>query len=322
MSAFLWAECVCCALALAITANTVNNLRLFHRLSAYRCEPSPRAPFVSVLIPARNEERSIGICFDSLVPQNYDAYEIVVLDDNSDDRTAEIVEGYCLRSARVRFIAGGALPEGWYGKAYACEQLAGEAHGNILVFTDADTIHAPEMIRAVAGAVAAGADVVTAFPEQAMGSISERLAVSFMLFTVWAFLPVGRVWSDPSPRFAAANGQLLAFTRAAYARVGGHAAVRRSVLDDVSLARRAKQLGLRVRLTDGVGVVRTRMYQGLGEVWRGFSKNALALTGGSIIGAVFCAVVLALLYLAPPAVLVLGVFGVGAGGLGVICLRC
>ena len=182
-----------------------------------------------------------------------------------------------------------------------------------MIFTDADTVHAPTMIRAVLGAVAAGADVVTAFPEQTMGSISERLAVSFMLFTVWAFLPVGRVWSDPSPRFAAANGQLLAFTRAAYTRVGGHAAVRQSVLDDVDLARRAKQLGLRVRLTDGVGTVRTRMYRGSAEVWRGFSKNALALTGGSIIGATLSAVILNLLYVLPPIILILGVIGGRAG---------
>ena len=236
-----------------------------------------------------------------------------MLDDGSDDGTADIVEEYCCQSARVRFVSGKPLPDGWYGKAYACAQLAGEARGEILIFTDADTVHAPMMIRAVAGAMATGADVVTAFPEQAMGSLGERLAVSFMLFTVWAFLPVGRVWSDPSPRFVAANGQLIAFTRAAYAQIGGHAAVRRSVLDDVSLARRAKRLGLRVRLTDGVGTVRTRMYRGFAEVWRGFSKNALALTGGSIIGAALCAIVLVLLYLAPPATLLLGVLG-GRGG--------
>ena len=237
-------------------------------------------PFVSVLIPARNEERSIGPCLDSLISQAYPSFEVLVLDDGSDDRTADIVRGCCARSDPIRLIPGEPLPDGWYGKAFACDQLGGQAQGDILIFTDADTVHAPTMIRAVIGAIATGADVVTAFPEQAMGSISERLAVSFMLFTVWAFLPVGRVWSDPSPRFAAANGQLLACTRAAYTRVGGHAAVRRSILDDVDLARRAKQLGLHVRLTDGVGTVRTRMYRGFAEVWRGFSKNALALTGG------------------------------------------
>jgi chlorobactene glucosyltransferase len=313
MSILFWLECGGCVLGLAITANILTNLRAFHRLSDYASHPSNSVPFVSILIPARNEERSIGPCLDSLTGQAYPSFEVLVLDDGSDDRTADIVRGFCARSDRIRLITGEPLPDGWYGKAYACNQLGERARGDILIFTDADTVHAPTMIRAVMGAIATGADVVTAFPEQTTGSISERLAVSFMLFTVWAFLPVGRVWSDLSPRFAAANGQLLAFTRAAYARVGGHAAVRRSILDDVDLARRAKQLGLRVRLTDGVGTVRTRMYRGFAEVWRGFSKNALALTGGSIVGAALCAVVLALLYILPPVILLVGVIGDRAG---------
>jgi chlorobactene glucosyltransferase len=307
MSALFWIESMCCILSVAITANTINNLRTFHRLSDYAPVSSDRYSFVSVLVPARNEERSIGACLDSLLNQTYPSYEVLVLDDGSDDRTADIAREFCGQTDCIRLMSGQPLPDGWYGKAYACNQLAGEACGDVLIFTDADTVHAPTMIHAVIGAIATGADVVTAFPQQTMESTGERLAVSFMLFTVCAFLPVGRVWSDPSPRFVAANGQLLAFTRAAYLQVGGHAAVRRSVLDDVDLARRAKRLGLRVRLTDGVGTVRTRMYRGFAEVWRGFSKNALALTGGSIIGAALCAVMLALLYLLPPAILVAGV---------------
>jgi chlorobactene glucosyltransferase len=313
MSVLFWIEIVCCGIGCAITANTVGNLRAFQRLSSYLSPSLDHLPFVSILIPARNEERSIGPCLNSLIGQTYPSFEVLVLDDSSEDRTAAIVRGCCARSDRVRLIPGEPLPDGWYGKAFACDQLGRQARGDVVIFTDADTVHAPTMIRAVIGAVAAGADVVTAFPEQTMGSIGERLAVSFMLFTVWAFLPVGRVWSDPAPRFVAANGQLLAFTRAAYARVGGHAAVRRSVLDDVDLARRAKRLGLRVRLTDGVGAVRTRMYRGFAEVWRGFSKNALALTGGAIIGAALCAAVLMLLYILPPVILVIGLIGSRGG---------
>lgn len=309
MSVLFWIECVCGGIALLITVNTVANLRAYRRLSAYAADAPRKCPFVSVLIPARNEEWSIGACLDSLGNQEYPSYEILVLDDASDDHTAAIVRAMVGRSHRVRLITGEALPDGWYGKAFACAQLGVEARGEILIFTDADTRHESMMIRAVVNAVAEGADVVTAFPEQEMGSFAERLAVSFMLFTVWAFLPVGRVWSDPSPRFVAANGQLLAFSRDAYARIGGHAAVRRSVLDDVDLARSAKRLGLRVRLADGVGTVRTRMYRGVGEVWRGFSKNALALTGGSYAGAAVFATLLLALYVAPPITLAAGIIG-------------
>lgn len=313
MSVLFWAECLGLALSLAITANTLNNLRAFRRLADFASWPPRDLPSVSVLVPARNEERSIGACLESLVRQRYPVLEVLVLDDGSDDRTAAIARAVMGECDSARVIAGLPLPDGWYGKAFACAQLAEAARGDILIFTDADTLHARAMIRAVVNAIAEGADVVTAFPEQAASGLAERLATAFMLFTVWAFLPVGRVWSDPSPWFVAANGQLLAFTRAAYERVGGHAAVRRSVLDDVDLARRAKRAGLRVRLADGVGTVRTRMYRGAGEVWRGFSKNALALCGGHPAGAAACAILLISLYVAPPVVLAAGAIGGESG---------
>jgi len=311
MIALFWFEVVGLVIALIVTANTISNAFVFQRLADFASEDAAM-PFVSVLVPARNEERSIGACLDSLVRQEYGDYEIIVLDDGSDDRTADIVRAYAERCGTVRMETGQPLPPGWFGKAFACDQLAVLARGDLLIFTDADTVHTPTMIRSVVGAVAAGADVVTAFPEQEIGGWSEALVVPFIFFTIWAMLPVGRVWSDPSPRVVAANGQLLAFTRTAYARIGGHRAVRLSVLDDMDLARRAKRDGLRVRLTDGAGIVRTRMYRGVREVWRGFSKNAYALTGASPGIAIGFATLLMLLYLLPSVVLALSLI-VGTG---------
>jgi chlorobactene glucosyltransferase len=304
MNALFWLEVVCCVVALIVTANTIGNIHAFRRLSDFAAEGTT-TPSVSVLVPARNEERSIGACLASLVRQEYGDYEIIVLDDGSDDETAAIARSYAESFGMVRIESGQALPPGWFGKAFACDQLASLARGDLLIFTDADTVHAPAMIRSVVGAVVAGADVVTAFPEQEIGGWSEALVVPFIFFTIWAMLPVGRVWSDPSPRVIAANGQLLAFTRAAYTQIGGHRAVRRSVLDDMDLARRAKRHGLRVRLTDGTGAVRTRMYRTAAEVWRGFSKNAYALTGASPGIAFGFAMLLILLYLLPSVLLAL-----------------
>ncbi|HEY8291579.1 MAG TPA: glycosyltransferase family A protein [Thermomicrobiales bacterium] len=312
MNALFWLEVVCCVIALIVTANTIGNLSAFRRLSDFAAEGAA-TPAVSVLVPARNEERSLGACLASLVRQEYGDYEIIVLDDGSDDGTAAIARSYAEQFSMVRIESGQALPPGWFGKAFACDQLALLARGDQLIFTDADTVHAPTMIRSVVGAVAAGADVVTAFPEQEIGGWSEALVVPFIFFTIWAMLPVGRVWSDPSPRVIAANGQLLAFTRAAYTQIGGHRAVRRSVLDDMDLARRAKRGGLRVRLTDGTGAVRTRMYRTAAEVWRGFSKNAYALTGASPGIAFGFALLLTLLYVLPSVVLVFG-FVAGRNG--------
>ena len=304
MIVLFWVEVVSCIAALIVTGNTISNLYAFRQLTDF-ASLGTKTPFVSVLVPARNEERSIGACLESLVRQRYDNFEIIVLDDGSTDRTAEITCSFIGRCQSVRIETGRTLPPGWFGKAFACDQLAALAGGDLLIFTDADTVHAPTMIRSVVGAVTAGADVVTAFPEQEIGSWSEALVVPFIFFTIWAMLPVGRVWSDPSPRVVAANGQLLAFTRAAYTLVGGHRAVRLSVLDDMELARRAKHAGLRLRLADGVGTMRTRMYRSASEVWQGFSKNAYALTGASP-GIAFCfATLLTLLYMLPSVVLVL-----------------
>ena len=311
MIALFWLEVVVLVIALIVTANTISNAFVFRRLADFASK-GVDMPFVSVLVPARNEERSIGACLDSLMRQTYGNYEIIVLDDGSNDRTVDILRAHAGRCDTVHVETGRPLPPGWFGKAFACDQLASLARSDLLIFTDADTVHAPTMIRSVVGAVAAGADVVTAFPEQEIGSWSEALVVPFIFFTIWAMLPIGCVWSHPSPRVVAANGQLLAFTRTAYARIGGHRAVRLSVLDDMDLARRAKRAGLRVRLTDGTEVVRTRMYRSATEVWRGFSKNAYALTGASPGIAIGFATLLTLLYLLPSLVLVLSLI-VGTG---------
>ena len=291
-------ELVVVVLMMLITANTVLNLRAYRRLDTFATDVSPELT-VSVLIPARNEARSIAACVESLVMQDQMAHEIIVVDDGSVDETAVIAQRLAATHANVRLMYGAMLPPGWYGKAFACHQLASAASGDVLLFTDADTIHAPHMLRSVVGAIADGADVVTAFPEQEIGSWGEALSVPFMLFMVWAFLPVGRVWADRSPQFVAANGQLLACTRTAYGRVGGHATVCDSVLDDVDFARHAKECELHVRLADGVGTVRTRMYRGTREVWQGYSKNALALLGGRVWTALLAAVTLIVLYVVP-----------------------
>lgn len=304
--ALLVIEIVVAVIGLSITVNTLNNLRAYHRLGTFASAQAD-TPYVSVLVPARDEERGLADCLASLCVQEYARHEVIVLDDGSTDATGAIAAGFAQTYPTVRVIAGAPLPDGWLGKAWACQQLADAARGDVLLFTDADTVHTPGMIRCVVGAMAGGADLVTAFPEQETGSWSEVLLVPLMLFTVWTLLPVGRVWSDPSARFVAANGQLLAFTRAAYTAIGGHAAVCGSVLDDMGLARRAKRGGLRVRLADGVGTVRTRMYRSAGETWRGFSKNAYGLVGGTIVGAVGIAVLMLALYVAPLVSLLVGV---------------
>src|SRR5947209_5433889 len=150
--ALLVAEVVLCLIAAVITINTLGNLRAYRRLSTFAGDIS-QPPFVSVLVPARNEERALERCLESLCVQAYDAYEVIVLDDGSTDRTAALASAIADASPHLRVISGASLPPGWLGKAWACEQLACAARGEILVFTDADTEHAPEMLSSVVGAI-------------------------------------------------------------------------------------------------------------------------------------------------------------------------
>ena len=235
------------------------------------------APFVSVLVPARNEAANIEACVRSLLDQEYANYELIVLDDQSTDGTAGILAGLTARTSRLRLISGGPLPEGWVGKNWACHQLALAARGDFLLFTDADTRHHPGMLcDALALAVASRADLLSGMPAQETGSWAEKLAVPMIPWMAHATAPIPLVRLWPFEFGVNAIGQFMLFRRRAYERIGGHAAVRASVIEDFALPRRVKRFGLRWDLVDASARVRTRMYHSLGEVWDGYTKNLFA----------------------------------------------
>lgn len=264
-------------------------------------------PLVSILVPARNEAANIAACVRSLLGQDYPRFELLVLDDQSEDATGAILARLAAEDGRLRVLQGAAPPPGWLGKANACRQLAAAARGDWLLFTDADTVHRPPALRrALALAQRRAAGLLSMFPRQITGSWSERLVVPLMHLAVYGLLPLPAMRRLRSPAFAAANGQYLLFRRAAYEAAGGHAAVRGLVLEDVALARAVKRAGYRIDLADGGDLVRTRMYHGAAEVWAGFSKNFFAFFNDSL---PFLGIVLlgfALLYVAPPLWLLAG----------------
>ena len=240
--------------------------------------PTRSTPMVSILVPARNEAANIGACLRSLAMQDYGNYEILVLNDCSEDETAEIVEEVMQHDARVRLIHGEAVPTGWTGKNWACHQLSEAAGGDILVFTDADNRHAPGATSATIGWLRARRlDLLSAFPQQTTQTVAEKLVVPSIYMTVYSYLPLWLTLLLPFPSLAAANGQWLVLTRHAYEGVGGHAAVRREVVEDMALARLAKSAALRTLALAGTGMVFGRMYRGWREVLPGFSKNAFGL---------------------------------------------
>jgi len=270
-----------CALALAL----VSAVLVFRNLAIYRSparlapmrerSPVPTRP-VSVLIPARDEERSIGAALEAVLSSEGIDLEVIVLDDASSDRTAEIVERLRLGDARVRLARANRLPDGWCGKQHACAQLATLATHPTLLFIDADVRLAPAAIREAAGALdRSAAALLSGFPRQIVVTPLERLLIPMMHFLLLAYLPMDAMRRTRMPGFGAGCGQFMMVRRDAYERVGGHGAIRNSLHDGLLLPRAFRRAGLRTELVDLTALVDCRMYASAGDVWRGLRKNAL-----------------------------------------------
>lgn len=268
--AFLLGQ-VLTVLLLAQLALLFWNLRVVRR-------PSPRrwrtaAPRISVLIPARNEEAAIGQCVDALLAQDYPNIEIFVLDDDSTDRTADIVRARS--DPRLRLVTGAPLPDGWTGKNWACNQLAARARGDVLCFVDANTILARDALSRAAGELRdSDLGLVSMLLRTDTGTVSEAVLMPIVNYALLALVPDALIEKQSFSKEALALGPFVMVTRAAYAAAGGHAAERAHIVDDVQLARSVKASGHRIALRNGTDLVRTRWYTGFGEIWNGFSKNA------------------------------------------------
>jgi chlorobactene glucosyltransferase len=279
---------------LVILVNVLLNLLHFDGLRPVA--PPSDGPLVSVLVPARNEALNIEECVRSLLLQDYPRYELIVLDDHSSDSTASIVERLIaqMRNPRVvnaRLIRGEHLPEGWTGKNWACHQLSEAASGEFLLFTDADTIHAPGTVSAAVDyACRNNASLVSAWPQLLTVTLGEALIVPAIVLMGIGFCPIWlqRLWQRFPNRIqqrftreiACANGQFMLFTRAAYDHIGGHAAVRGHVVEDVTLGREVSSRmaeGLRLFNCDSLQFATVRMYRSFGETWAGFTKNMRAV---------------------------------------------
>ena len=239
---------------------------------------------VSILVPARNEAHNLPQTLPRLLEQTLKHAEVVVLDDGSTDGTRALLEGFARDHPHLRVLAGKPLPDGWSGKNWACHQLAGAASGDLLIFTDADVYWEPKTLEALLAFRATyktghGAEFVSVWPRQLTGTLAERLMVPVIDLILLGFLPyLGVKWSSHAA-FSAGNGQLMLWTREGYERVGGHAAFRGEVLEDVRMGQRAKGVGLRVALALGGRMIATRMYRGEAEMVEGFAKNILAASG-------------------------------------------
>ena len=233
----------------------------------------PRNPVVSVIVPARNEEASLGHCLASLTAQSGIDFEVIVVNDNSTDRTREIAKSYPL----VQVIDAGPLPPGWNGKCHAVHLGYKAARGRWLLFTDADTVHRHGSLRrAVHEARQHHADMLSFSPKQEVHGPWERSVMPIIFAELRRQYPPHLV-SDPNSDIVAANGQYILIRREAYEAIGGHAAVRDSMLEDVDLARLLKKSGRKIRFRYGRDAVKTRMYRSFRQLWEGWTKNLALL---------------------------------------------
>lgn len=271
----------------------------------------PSATRVSLLIPARNEEAVIAECLRSVLQQSHANLEIVVLDDRSTDATPAIVEG--MAGDRIRLVRGQPLPAGWTGKNWACHQLVQHATGDVFCFVDADTVLEPLAIAAAVDTIEEHDVGLVAMLLRSDGrGLAEAALLPMVNHAVLALFPASLIQRSPSPDLALAFGPCITVTRAAYEAAGGHAADPGHIVDDMQLARSVKAAGYHQRLVNGTDLVTTRWYRGIGEIWRGFSKNAY---GG--IGYRPWLALAAIFVLAPMLVLPFVRFGVGLASGGV-----
>ena len=243
------------------------------RLRDYEPLTTGGGPLVSVIIPARNEARNIERCVRSVLATTYAPFEVIVVDDRSDDGTAEIVEPAA--GGRLRLVRGTELPEGWFGKQWAIVQGYRVARGELLLFTDADTRHAPELLpRAVRALQTERADLFSVLPRQEMRSFWERLIQPHVFLALET--RVGNLERVNRTRVewnAIANGQFVLTPRSAYESVGTHAAVKNTVVDDVMLAQAYVRAGKDIFLAHAQEFMTTRMYGSLREILAGWTKN-------------------------------------------------
>jgi chlorobactene glucosyltransferase len=253
------------------------------RTSIQTREPRADLPSLSIVVPARNEERQIERCVRSLLASRHPDLEVIAVDDESSDATRAILGRIAADAPRLIVVDGAPLPPGWVGKSWALTQGAGVARGEWLLFTDADTVHEPPAASsAQQAAIDGGYDAVSLLTDQETVGIAERLFLPTILFVI--LLGIGALddVNDPRKRDTAIfNGQYLMASRAAYRAIGGHSAVRSEVAEDLELARLFKRDGrFRTLLAGSNALVRTRMYRSFGEIWRGFVKNFALGTRG------------------------------------------
>lgn len=289
------------ATALLYAARALRGVRNWVRIPELATLADP--PSLSIVVPARNEERNIEACVRSLLEQRGLDIEVIVVDDRSTDGTRGILAQLEREFPALIVVDGEPLPPDWVGKPWACRQGARRARGAWLLFTDADSRHSPQAALSALGfARSAGADAISLMTGQDLGTFAERAILPAILgLVVFACGPVDKLNDPQQPGYALANGQYILVSRRAYDALGGHDALHNAIVEDIEFARRLKRDGrFRLILAEATQLVRVRMYRSFGEIWDGFTKNCYLAARGNVAALAGGATLCAALSIAPP----------------------
>lgn len=224
-------------------------------------------PKISIIVPARNEEKNIDNCLDHLANQTYPNVEIIVVDDRSTDKTPDLLKKHNVKGVRIE-----KLPTGWTGKNHAMFTGAKAASGDWLLFTDADTTHRPESVQtAVACALENDIDFLTLAPETESKSFWEKTVQPLAVGSLALWFNPEKV-NDPNSGVVLANGQYILIKKSVYEKVGGNESVKNEVVEDVALAKKVKAAGFTIRFLNGTLLYSTRMYSSLKEIKTGWTR--------------------------------------------------
>ncbi|MDR3325648.1 MAG: glycosyltransferase [Spirochaetaceae bacterium] len=256
--------------------------------------------FVSVMVPARNEEDNIGRCLEGLLNQDYQDYEVLVIDDNSSDATWAILQKKAEEDARLKIFKGKPLGSDWYGKPFALQQLSEQATGDILLFTDADTIHSPTSVSwAVTNIEHTKADFISGFVGQILKSFGERVTVPVIFLLTGFVIPLFLNRFVRNGFFSAAVGQYIAIKRDVFVKTGGFEAFKKKTSEDVYMSRYIKECGYKTEFLDLSDQVFCRMYHGFFAAVHGIGKNIYDFLGKNIFLLIFIALLALLFFLMP-----------------------
>lgn len=235
-------------------------------------EPLAEAPLVSIMLPARNEERNIGACLESLARLDYPALEIIVINDRSTDRTREIVEDLQKKHSNITLINNTELHEGWTGKNFALYQGAQKARGAWYLFTDADTCHHPQsLFQAMSYVLRKKMDMLTLLPLLEGQSFWEKLIQPIAGAVLLISFPIQKS-NDPASDTAFANGQYILINKEVYREIGGHEALKQYFLEDIAMAKAVKAAGKALNVAISPDLYKTRMYKNFMEIWNGWTR--------------------------------------------------